>query len=322
MRRRTRGSENFRRARALLCCALLVLAALGPSCGGGAREGGGGGGGSQSGAGGPGAKGGRAQRIISLTPSTTEILSGVGAFGRVVAVSDYCTYPPEVKDLPRIGGWQNTNLERVASFRADLIVMTQAQEPFIRERVEALGARTLVVRDRTLDDALSAITEIGRATGDEAGAEALLARTRATLEEVRARTRDLPRRRVLCIVDRLPGTLRGMYSANEGSFLAQLIEIAGGESIVPPGGIGFGQIQKEAVLELDPEVIIDLMMHKTDGRFDEDIRAIYSELSDLRAVREGRVYSVREETVLHPSQFVGDTARRFAELIHPEVFRQ
>ncbi len=314
MRYRVRGSEKFRRARALVCCAVLAFAALGSSCGGGAREGV---------IGGPTVRDGRApERIISLTPSTTEILSGVGAFARVVAVSDYCTYPPEVKDLPRIGGWQNTNLERVASFRPDLIVMTQAQEPFIRERVEALGARTLVVRDRTLEDALNAITEVGRATGNEAEAEALLARTRAALEEVRARTRDLPRRRVLCIVDRLPGTLRGMYAANEGSFLAQLVELAGGESIAPPGGIGFGQMQKEAVLELDPEVIIDLMMHKTEGQFDEDIRAVYGELSDLRAVRDGRVYSVREETVLHPSQFVGDTARRFAELIHPEVFRK
>lgn len=312
MWRSIKPSENFRRARAVLCCAVLVFAALGSSCGGGKL----------GGLGGSTAAGGRPQRIISLTPSTTEILAGVGAFDRVVAVSDYCTYPPEVKDLPRIGGWQNTNLERVASFRADLIVMTQAQEPFIKERVEALGARTLVVRDRTLDDALSAITEVGRATGNEAEAEALLARTRGALEEVRARTRELPRRRVLCIVDRLPGTLRGMYAANKGSFLAQLIEIAGGSSIAPPGGIGFGQIQKEAVLELDPEVIIDLMMHKAEGQFEEDIRAVYGELSDLRAVRAGRVHAVREETVLHPSQFVGDTARRFAELIHPEVFKK
>jgi iron complex transport system substrate-binding protein len=301
---------------------LLSVAALGASCGGGGGGREGVVGSSEGGAGETAARDVRPQRIISLTPSTTEILSGVGAFDRVVAVSDYCTYPPEVKDLPRIGGWQNTNLERVASFRPDLIVMTQAQEPFIKERVEALGARTLVVRDRTLDDALNAVAEIGRATGNVAEAEVLLARTRSTLEEIRARTRELPRRRVLCIVDRLPGTLRGMYSANEGSFLAQLIEIAGGESIVPRGGIGFGQIQKEAVLELDPEVIIDLMMHKTEGRFDEDIRVVYSELSNLRAVREGRVYSVREETVLHPSQFVGDTARRFAALIHPEVFKQ
>lgn len=315
MRRRIQGSENFRRARALLCCALLVFAAVGSSCGGGAGN-------SPGGMSEPSVKDGRPQRIISLTPSTTEILAGVGAFGRVVAVSDYCTYPEQVKYLPRIGGWQNTNLEQVASFRADLIVMTQAQEPFIRERVEALGARTLVVRDRTIDDALSAITEVGRATGNEAEAAALLARTRATLEEVRARARDLPRRRVLCIVDRLPGTLRGMYAANEGSFLAQLIEIAGGESIAPPGGIGFGQIQKEAVVELDPEVIIDLMMHKAEGQFDEDIRAVYGELSNLRAVRAGRVHAVRDETVLHPSQFVGDTARKFAELIHPEAFKQ
>ena len=250
----------------------------------------------------------------------TEILHGVGAFGRVVAVSDFCTYPPEVKDLPRVGGWQNTNLERVASFRPDLIVMTGAQAPFVKERLDALGIRTLVVRDRSLEDAFDAIAEIGRATGDEAAAAKLLTQTRATVEAVRARTRDLPRRRVLCIVDRLPGTLRGMYAATEGSFIEQLIDAAGGESIAPPAAIGFGQIDKEAIVALDPEVIID-MVQGSKGRLGEDPRAVWGELAKVRAVRDGRIYPVGEDSVLHPSQFVGDTARRFAEIIHPEVFR-
>lgn len=296
----------------LLLCALMVVSACG-SRSGSAPEGN-----ASSESASPQSK--RAERIISLSPSVTEILYGVGAFGRVVAVSDFCTYPPEVKDLPRIGGWQNTNLERVASFRPDLIVMTGAQAPFVKDRLDALGIRTLVVSDRSLDDAFNAITEIGRATGNDAEAEKLLSETRAAIESVRARTRDLPRRRVLCIVDRLPGTLRGMYTATKGSFIEQLITVAGGDSIAPPAAIGFGQIDKEAIVALDPEVIID-MVQGSQGRLSEDPRAVWGELSKVRAVRDGRIYPVREESVLHPSQFVGDTARRFAEIIHPEVFK-
>ncbi|MCA1593542.1 MAG: ABC transporter substrate-binding protein [Acidobacteria bacterium] len=263
----------------------------------------------------------RPARIISLTPSATEILYGVGAFDRVVAVSDYCEYPPEAKGLPRVGGWNNPNLEQIASLRPELVVFAEAQSQFVKDKLEAMGIRTLSVPSRTLEDAYTTIEQIGRATGNEAEARTLLAQTRTTLEDVRARTRELPRRRVLCVVDRKPGTLRDLYSATGDSFIGQLIEAAGGESVAPPARGGYGSIQKEAVVALDPDVIIDLMMQKTEGQLSEDTQAVWRELPALRAVREGRVYPVRDESVLHPSQFVGDTARKFAEIIHPEAFK-
>ena len=74
-------SEKIRRAYALAFSLLLAALVFAVSCGGGRVL---------------SAKSGKPERIISLTPSTTEILYGVGAFGRVVAVSDYCTYPPDV----------------------------------------------------------------------------------------------------------------------------------------------------------------------------------------------------------------------------------
>jgi ABC-type Fe3+-hydroxamate transport system substrate-binding protein len=163
---------------------------------------------------------------------------------------------------------------------------------------------------------------IGRATGDEEAARRLLEQTRMSVETVRLTTERLPKRRVLCVVDRVPGTLRDLYTAGGDSFIAQLIRVAGGEPISPPTRAGWGRMQKEAVVALDPDVIIDLMMQKPEGQLAEDTLAVWRELPTLRAVREGRVHSVREETVLHPSQFVGDTARRFAELIHPEVFKK
>ena len=74
------------------------------------------------------------------------------------------------------------------------------------------------------------------------------------------------------------------------------------------------------VIAFDPDVILDLMMQKPAGGLAEDTLAVWGELPSLRAVREHRVYAIRDESVLHPSQFVGDTARKFAELIHPEAF--
>jgi len=263
----------------------------------------------------------RPERIISLSPSVTEILYGVGAFARVIAVSDYCIYPPEAAKLPRVGGWQNTNLERIASLRPDFVIVTEAEAPFIKDRLDGLKIPTLVVPSRKIEDAFTAINQIGRVTGNVREAEQLAAETRAKLEAVRALTKDLPKRRVLCIVDRMPGMLRDLYTATEGSFIAQLIEMAGGESVAPPAENGYGKISKEAVVDLDPEIIID-MVQGAEGTFAEDSQAVWRELPNVRAVREGRVYSLREMSLIHPSQFVGDSARRFAEIIHPDAFPQ
>ena len=265
---------------------------------------------------------GRPARIISLTPSTTEILYGVGAFDRVVAVSDYCSYPPDADKLPRVGGWNNPNMEQIASLRPDLVVFSDAQAQFVKDKVEAAGIRTLAVPSQTLEDAYRSIELVGRATGDEGAARRLLEQTRASVETVRLTTERLPKRRVLCVVDRVPGTLRDLYTAGGDSFIAQLIRVAGCEPVSPPTREGWGKMQKEAVVALDPDVVLDLMMGNPAGGLAEDTLAVWRELPTLRAVREGRVYPVRDQTVLHPSQLVGDSARRFAELIHPEAFEE
>ncbi len=162
---------------------------------------------------------GTPQRIISASPSVTEILYGVGAFDKVVAVSDYCTYPPAVKSLPRIGGWSTPSLERVAGLRPDLVVLTDSQAPLVQDHLRDLGLKTLVTPSRTIQDVFTAMELIGRGTGHEREAGALMATTRAALERVRTRASTLSRPTVLSIVDRTPGTLRDLYAAAPGSYM-------------------------------------------------------------------------------------------------------
>jgi iron complex transport system substrate-binding protein len=305
--------EGIRVVWALLLAALLCLAAV--SCGRGGGVGSSAGGVSE-----PAAEGARPRRIISLTPSATEILYGVGAFERVVAVSSYCDFPPQVASLPRVGGWSNPNLEQIASLRPDLVVIADAQATFIEDKLAALGVKTLSIPSRSVEDALASIEMIGGATGDAEAGRRLAAETRAKLDDVRARTANLPRRRVLCVVDRIPGTLRDIYAATEGSFPAQLVEMAGGLSVAPPAAGGWGKMQKEAIVALDPEIIIDLMMQSPEGGLSENTQEVWRELRQIKAVREGRIHHLRDTKLIHPSQFVGDSALKFAELIHPEAF--
>jgi iron complex transport system substrate-binding protein len=261
---------------------------------------------------------GSPQRIISASPSITEILYGLRTLDKVVAVSDYCKYPPEVKSLPRIGGWSTLSLEKLAALHPDLVILTDAQAPFLQDQIQQLGVKTLVTPSRTVQDAFTAMELIGRGTGREREARELAASTRAALERVRARARELPRPAVLCVVDRTPGTLRDLYAATPGSFLAELIEIAGGTTIAPASRDGYRRIDKETVLSLNPDVIIDMVQGEK-GKLAEDPQAVWRDLPELKAVRSRSVYPIRDEYVLHASQMIARTAVALARILHPEV---
>ena len=268
-----------------------------------------------------------AQRIISLSPSVTEILYGIGAFDHVVAVSSYCEYPPEVEGLPRVGGWTNTNLEQVVALRPDLVIMTgvDAQAPLLEPKLTALGIETLAVGSQSLADIYEAIETIGGAVGREDAARALVHEMRTELDAIRARTRDRPRPSVLVVVDRLPGMLRDIYIATEGSYLTELVEIAGGRPLTPPAPHNYMQLSAEALVVFDPEVIFDMVQALTTptviggSELAENPKAVWKAI-DVRAVKTDRVYPLTNKLLVHPSQFAVQAAREFAERLHPEAF--
>ncbi len=261
----------------------------------------------------------RPQRIVSLSPSVTEILFGIGAWSQVVAVSQFCSYPEDVKNKPRVNGWDKTNLEQVMALKPDFVIGVDAQEPFLRDKLNGLGVRSLFLKSQTLADILASIGEIGRATGHEQEATDLSTKTQGEMDAVRKTVADRPHPRVLCVVDRVPGTIRDLYTATRGSYLDELLQLAGGDSIAPQAEHGYGKINKEAVLTLNPQVIID-MVQGSKGNFGEDPVAVWNELAEVRAVRDKRIYSMSDPTVIHPSQFVGHTAQVFARALHPESF--
>ena len=228
----------------------------------------------------------RPQRIVSLSPSVTEILYGIGVWSKVVAVSQFCTFPDDVQNKPRVNGWDKTNLEQVMALKPDFVIGVDAQEPFLRDKLTGLGVRSLFVKSQTLADIMGSIGDIGRATGHEQEAAELSAKTQAEIEAVRKIVAGRPLLKVLCVVDRVPGTIRDLYTATKGSYLDELITVAGGESIAPAAEHGYGKINKEAVLTINPSD------HRYGARFERKIWRgpgdRLNESQEVRAVRERR----------------------------------
>jgi iron complex transport system substrate-binding protein len=261
------------------------------------------------------------RRIVSLSPNVTEMLYGIGAFDQVVGISDYCTYPPEVNKLPSVGGWHNPDLEKLAGLHPDLVIVDAGQAPFLEDHFKALGLRVMTVEDHTIQDVYAGMTALGRATNHEEGAAKLIASTRDGLARVSKKTAALKppaKPRVILIVDRTPVTLRDLYTATDGGYLGELVEIAGGKIGAPPAKNGYGKLSKEDLLAINPDLILDFI-HGVKSRFSGDPMEAWSEMPELKAVRDRRIYGVNEDYVPHASQRMVQTAELFARLIHPEV---
>jgi len=258
------------------------------------------------------------QRIVSLSPDLTEILYGVGAFSHVVGVSNYDSYPPEVAKLPHLGELHSPSLERLAALRPDLVVVNNAQAPFLEDTLRQLGLRVLKTSNRSLAEVYSSVIAIGSATGHEGEAAKLVASMRQGLDRVARRTTGTPKPRVVLVVDRTPGTLRDLYTATDGSFLAELVGIAGGRIAVPKVESGYTKLRKEDLLAADPDIILDFV-HGPKSRFAGDPLEAWREMPELKAVRTKRVQGVNQDFVPHASQRIVQTAELFARLIHPEI---
>jgi iron complex transport system substrate-binding protein len=258
------------------------------------------------------------KRIVSMSPNLTELLYGIGAFDRVVGVSNYSTYPPEAASLRGVGQWHNPNYEKLIALQPDLVVVDSGQISFVEDKFKALGLRVVVAPTQTIEDIYISMTILGRATGHEREAAKLADATRAGLLRVAQKTAGLPKPGVVLIVDRTPGTLRDLHMATGGSFLAELVEIAGGRMAAPATPRGYAKLNKETLLAIDPDILLD-MIHWVTSRFSGDPMEAWKEIPELKAVRARRVHGVNEEYVPHASQRIVQTAELFAKLIHPEA---
>jgi iron complex transport system substrate-binding protein len=261
---------------------------------------------------------GPARRIVCLSPNDTELLYGLGMLDRVVGVSGFDSYPPDVAKLAHVGGWQDPSLEKIVALHPDLIVTEADQGALVEDNLRKLGLPLLELPGKTIADIYAAATQLGQALGVEKQAAGLIERTRAGLEAVRRRTAGLPRPTVAIVVDRTPGTLRDMYAATGGTYLAEAVDIAGGKMALGAAPSGYTKLSQETLLTADPEIVLDLS-HNENGRFAADPREAWKALPQLRAVRNGRLYALSQDFVLHASQRIVNTAELFRRTIHPEA---
>lgn len=261
------------------------------------------------------------QRIISLAPSATEVLFALGLGDRVCGVTRYCSYPPEAKEKDQVGGFFDPNYEAIVALEPDIVVLFPTHGE-IKDRLHDLGIETLLVDHRTLDSILESIRITGDACGVSQRADAILKDLRARIDRVRAKTEGLERPRVLVSAGRSLGSgrLEEVYAAGKNMWYDQLITWAGGVNAFEDETVQFPSLSGEGLLWMDPDVIIEMAPNLDDGTVTrEGIIEEWRTLSDLKAVRDKRVYVLGGDHVTIPGPRFVLVLEDMVRAIHPEV---
>ena len=258
------------------------------------------------------------RRIVALAPSSVEIVCGLGAGDRLAGVGRFVSFPPELSDLPRVGGLYDPDLEQILSLEPDLLI-TRGASAALARLCSDNGIELYEDPTDTLSDLFRAIEEIGSRLGLPTQAEDLATRTRAELDQVRQRVADRPPVGVLLTMRRL-GPIRSIYTVGRGPYLNDLLEIAGGRNLFSNIDLPYPEVGGEQVLAAAPEVIVELMPGED---YDESDRLAAIEqwraLGPIPATASGRVHLVTADYAQIPSPRITLLARLLAGYLHPEV---
>ena len=251
------------------------------------------------------------QRIVSLTPATTEIVFALGAGDRVVATTDFDDYPPEAVALPDVASYTAVDVEKIVGLETDLVIAggNFFNDPAAIAQLRELGVPVLVVYAADIAGVLHDIELVGTAIGLGSAAEDMTASMRAGFDQVEAATAGLDRPRVFYELD----ATTDIYTAAKDSFVEEMIRLAGGEPITTDSPTDFA-ISIEKLIEADPEII-----PLGDAAYGVTAEAVVARpgWNVMTAVKTGEIRGVNDLIVTRPGPRLVDGLRELALAIHP-----
>lgn len=234
---------------------------------------------------------GPAPRVVSLAPHLTEIAYAAGAGKALVGTVEYSDYPEAARSLPRVGDGWRVDFERVLALRPDVVLAWSSGTPRATiERLQALRLNVVEVPTYRLSDVPAALRKVGDLAGTRATAEPVAARFDADVRRLRQQHAGSLPVTVFVQIDDEP-----LFTVSGRHVISEVVELCGGRNVFADLPQIAPQIDAEAVLARDPQVILS-----TDDTI-ADPRAQWLRWPQLAAVRHGTIYAMPSDTVARAS---------------------
>jgi len=247
-------------------------------------------------------------RVVSLVPGVTETIYALGAQDKLVGVVTPCDYPQGI-ELPVVGNFSFPNLERIIALSPDIVFVTGGEQRYLWQRLKELGQEIFIVDPQNLQSIYSSIRDIGNILGKSKEADSLLLKMAEELKLLQSASGGLSSsqtRKVLIEISDNPLVTCGL-----GSFLDELITLAGGINIAHHIKKPYPIVSSEFVIKANPSVIIVVHEGSTPAK-----RLGWEEVD---AVKEGRIYrDIDPNLILRPGPRVIKGIKALKERIYPD----
>lgn len=259
------------------------------------------------------------QRIIALAPNSAEVICALGACDAVVGVSRFCVYPPALDGKVHVGGLFDPDLEKITALHPDLLVLRGRSESL--ERL-CRDQHIPLYRDETdtLGGIETCLSDLGVRLGRKKKAASLIRAFRARLDFFRKRSAGGARPRVLLTISRQPDRLANILTAGRGTFLDEMLTLAGGRNLFGDVDMAYPQVSPESILARRPEVIIELL---PEVNVTEELKYKMTQqwhtLGPMPAVINGRIHFLDDDNALIPSPRYVEIIDKVSRLLHPET---
>lgn len=252
-------------------------------------------------------------RYISIAPSTTEILFALGLDEEIVGVSSYCNYPLKAKTKTKVANFSHPNLEKIFSLKPDYIFCTGLEQAPIVLELKRLNFNVYVADPASIEELFTSIKDIGRITDKTQEAAELIKKMKNDIKAVSSKARLIPREKRIKVFIEI--WYEPLMTAGKGSFIDELINLAGGINVAHDIKRPYSNFSAEKVVNLNPGCIIMAYMDKesplklVEGRFG---------WGDIDAVRNKRVFNdINPDVLLRPGPRITEGLKEIYKRLYP-----
>jgi iron complex transport system substrate-binding protein len=235
-------------------------------------------------------------RIITLTPSSSELVMDLDGTTHLVGVDNYSAKLPPLKDQPTVGDFMSPDFSAIVRLRPTLVVGDAIQAK-VGPALEKAGITTLFLPMHSLDDVREGLRTLGKVLKRQSQAREIVAEMEKAIADARARPKTGTPPRVLVVMDREAGGLGGLTAAGPGSYADELLTIVGAENALAGAKAQYPRVGAEQILRANPDVIIEAI--HGGGNPDD-----WNALDTVTAVKRGAIYAADSREYTAPSSNV------------------
>ncbi len=258
------------------------------------------------------------QKIISLAPSTSEMVYVLGQGSKLVARDDFSDFPSEVQSLPKVGGMK-TNFEQIVALNPDLVLAAGITAPDTLKKLEDLKVTVAVVGSAktTIDGVMSDIKLVGQMLGASDKAQQLTAAMQQKIDALKTKAASAKTKpKVYWELDATDPIKP--FSVGPGNFISDIITLAAGDNVFANASSPFAQVSAEQVVAANPDVII--LSDAAYGISPESVKARKG-WDVIAAVKNNKVFPIDDSLVSRPGPRIVEGLEAALKLIHPELFQ-